>query len=121
MSTSFIMLFCLFMPPHLPLCCPTPALILLFYLVFYCFLAGMFALTMWVMLLTLDDNVPQYRDRVPFPGQCSVQVGPARANTGPLCCSSSLHASIIHGAPFRRRRNDSATSQLFLFCFFFEY
>uniref|UniRef100_A0A3Q3DN91 Sodium/potassium-transporting ATPase subunit beta n=1 Tax=Hippocampus comes TaxID=109280 RepID=A0A3Q3DN91_HIPCM len=42
------------------------ALILLFYLVFYCFLAGMFALTMWVMLLTLDENIPRYRD-LPYP------------------------------------------------------
>ncbi|XP_068173795.1 sodium/potassium-transporting ATPase subunit beta-3-like [Antennarius striatus] len=43
-------------------------LVLLFYLLFYGFLAGMFTLTMWVMLQTLDENVPRYQDRVSNPG-----------------------------------------------------
>uniref|UniRef100_A0A4W4G6W9 Sodium/potassium-transporting ATPase subunit beta n=1 Tax=Electrophorus electricus TaxID=8005 RepID=A0A4W4G6W9_ELEEL len=43
-------------------------LILLFYTVFYGFLTGMFSLTLWVMLQTLDENVPKYNDRVSSPG-----------------------------------------------------
>ncbi|XP_048044087.1 sodium/potassium-transporting ATPase subunit beta-2b isoform X1 [Megalobrama amblycephala] len=43
-------------------------LILLFYLAFYIFLAGLFALTMYVMLQTLDDHRPTYQDRLSTPG-----------------------------------------------------
>ncbi|RVE63703.1 hypothetical protein OJAV_G00138930 [Oryzias javanicus] len=43
-------------------------LILLFYLVFYIFLAGLFALTMYIMLQTLDDHKPTWQDRLATPG-----------------------------------------------------
>nr|XP_037863598.1 LOW QUALITY PROTEIN: sodium/potassium-transporting ATPase subunit beta-3-like [Chlorocebus sabaeus] len=44
-------------------------LILLFYLVFYGFLAALFSFTMWVMLQTLNQiRVPKYRDQIPSPG-----------------------------------------------------
>lgn len=43
-------------------------LIFVFYLVFYLFLAGMFALTMYILLLTLDDYSPTWQDRLTTPG-----------------------------------------------------
>ncbi|KAM4612259.1 sodium/potassium-transporting ATPase subunit beta-2a [Polymixia lowei] len=43
-------------------------LILLFYIIFYLFLSGMFVLTMYVMLLTLDDYKPTWQDRLATPG-----------------------------------------------------
>uniref|UniRef100_A0A6I8P3W8 Sodium/potassium-transporting ATPase subunit beta n=1 Tax=Ornithorhynchus anatinus TaxID=9258 RepID=A0A6I8P3W8_ORNAN len=43
-------------------------LILLFYLVFYGFLAALFTFTMWVMLQTLNDDTPKYRDQISSPG-----------------------------------------------------
>lgn len=35
---------------------------------FYGFLAALFTFTMWVMLQTLNDEVPKYRDQIPSPG-----------------------------------------------------
>lgn len=43
-------------------------LILLFYLIFYICLGGLFALTMYVMLQTLDDHKPTWQDRLTTPG-----------------------------------------------------
>ena len=43
-------------------------LILLFYLIFYIFLGGLFSLTMYVMLQTLDEHKPTWQDRLSTPG-----------------------------------------------------
>jgi len=51
-----------------PLLFLSAGLILLFYLVFYIFLAGLFTLTMYVMLQTLDDHKPTWQDRLTTPG-----------------------------------------------------
>lgn len=52
-----------------PPCLPPPALILLFYLVFYGFLTALFTLTMWVLLQTVDPFLPTYQDRLSIPGE----------------------------------------------------
>ncbi|NP_001089970.1 protein ATP1B4 [Xenopus laevis] len=44
------------------------ALILLFYFILYCFLAGLFALCIYGLLATISPYVPTYRDRVFPPG-----------------------------------------------------
>lgn len=43
--------------------------ILLFYFFFYSFLAAMFALCLYVLLLTVSPFTPTYRDRVSPPGR----------------------------------------------------
>ncbi|XP_059498575.1 sodium/potassium-transporting ATPase subunit beta-2b isoform X3 [Stegostoma tigrinum] len=44
------------------------ALILMFYVAFYTFLTGLFSLTMWVMLQTVNEYTPKYQDRITNPG-----------------------------------------------------
>uniref|UniRef100_A0A8C6FXN6 Sodium/potassium-transporting ATPase subunit beta-3 n=1 Tax=Moschus moschiferus TaxID=68415 RepID=A0A8C6FXN6_MOSMO len=41
---------------------------LLFYIVFYGFLAAVFSFIVWAMLQTLNDEVPKYCHRIPSPG-----------------------------------------------------
>lgn len=54
---------------HISLVFVSPTgLILLFYLVFYGFLAALFTFTMWAMLQTLNDEIPKYRDQITSPG-----------------------------------------------------
>ncbi|XP_012884357.1 PREDICTED: sodium/potassium-transporting ATPase subunit beta-3-like [Dipodomys ordii] len=43
-------------------------LLLLFYLIFYGFLTALFTFSMWVMLQTLNDDMPKYRDQIVSPG-----------------------------------------------------
>uniref|UniRef100_A0A8C4X2H4 Sodium/potassium-transporting ATPase subunit beta n=1 Tax=Eptatretus burgeri TaxID=7764 RepID=A0A8C4X2H4_EPTBU len=44
------------------------ALITIFYVIFYAFLAALFCITMWVMLQTISEAKPRYQDRVSSPG-----------------------------------------------------
>ncbi|XP_006003908.1 protein ATP1B4 isoform X1 [Latimeria chalumnae] len=48
--------------------CKSWTLILLFYFVFYLYLAGIFALCLYVMLLTISPYTPKHRDKVVPPG-----------------------------------------------------
>lgn len=65
-----------------------PGLILLFYLIFYGFLAGLFALTMWVMLQSVDPHVPKYQDRLATPG--AHEGGPSHEGLHEGTCEGSL-------------------------------
>uniref|UniRef100_A0ABM5EW16 Sodium/potassium-transporting ATPase subunit beta n=1 Tax=Pogona vitticeps TaxID=103695 RepID=A0ABM5EW16_9SAUR len=65
-------------------------LILLFYLVLYTFLAGMFAFCLYVMLLTLSPYTPRYRDRVAPPG---VMIRPYVKNTVNIAFNISQQSS----------------------------
>ncbi|XP_019501501.1 PREDICTED: sodium/potassium-transporting ATPase subunit beta-3 [Hipposideros armiger] len=67
-------------------------LILLFYLVFYGFLAALFTFTMWAMLQTLNDEVPKYRDQISSPGVYELQLLHSWAITW---CGQSLPSSLL--------------------------
>lgn len=64
-------------------------LIFVFYLLFYIFLAGMFTLTMYVMLQTLDDHKPTWQDRLTTPGAVATNNKNCR-RTGQSLCRSAM-------------------------------
>lgn len=72
-------------------------LIFLFYLIFYTCLAGMFALTMYVMLQTLDEHRPTWQDRLSTPGAETIDTSCMNTDHG-LCtvsctpCCLSCHS-----------------------------
>lgn len=94
------------------------ALIFLFYLVFYGFLAGMFTLTMWVMLQTLDDNTPKYRDRVANPG---LVIRPRSMDISYSRSSPDMYKEYVeHLESFLQQYNDSIQERNEL-CMYGEY
>ncbi|XP_044526765.1 sodium/potassium-transporting ATPase subunit beta-3 [Gracilinanus agilis] len=69
------------------------SLILLFYLVFYGFLAALFSFMMWVMLQTLNEETPKYRDLISSPG---LSIVPRPTNALEILVNTSEKTSYEH-------------------------
>ncbi|XP_051800629.1 sodium/potassium-transporting ATPase subunit beta-2-like isoform X16 [Acanthochromis polyacanthus] len=82
-------------------------LILLFYLIFYLFLAGMFALTMYIMLLTLDDYKPTWQDRLATPGMMIRPKGDQLEITFSVSSTESWDGLVTNLNSFLSPYNDS--------------
>ncbi|XP_038604422.1 protein ATP1B4 [Tachyglossus aculeatus] len=96
-------------------------LILLFYFILYAFLAGMFTLCMYTMMLTISPYLPTYRDRVSPPG---VMIRPythsfiVNFNASERSSWSSYVDSLHH---FLEAYNDSLQDEKNINCFRGEY